>query len=77
MGQMSCVDSMTCQVLNTSLTVYWTTNQWASRSNKKISNHPLKSISCWGATNCSAVDSGGEAVTTENDWTFRTVVEVD
>jgi hypothetical protein len=76
MGQMSCFDTMTCQVLNQSQRVYWTTNQWGTHSTKSVSNHPLEAISCWGATNCSAVDSGGEAVTTDNDWTATSVIKL-
>ena len=52
-------------------------NQWVTHSSSKIDSHTLESISCWGATDCSAVDSAGTALTSDNDWTNTSVVKID
>jgi hypothetical protein len=56
--------------------VYWTTNQWGSNSSSKIDTHTPESISCWGTTDCSAVDSAGYALTTSNDWSSTSVIKI-
>ncbi|HEY7947608.1 MAG TPA: hypothetical protein VID75_08030, partial [Acidimicrobiales bacterium] len=57
--------------------VFWTSNQWSTSASAKIDTHTLESISCWAATACSAVDSAGLALTSDNDWTNTSVVKID
>jgi len=76
MGQMSCVNTTDCQALNSGK-VYYTTNQWSTDSNHKVDTRSLKDISCYGTTNCSAVDIGGYAVISDNDWQTTTTVNLE
>ena len=77
MASLSRDNTTTCQSVNGNGKVFWTSNQWVTHGSSKIDSHTLESISCWGATDCSAVDSAGTALTSDNDWTNTSVVKID
>jgi len=76
MSHMSCDNTTDCQALN-GTKVYYTTNQWSTDSKHTIDTRTMKDISCYGPTNCSAVDVGGYAVTSDNDWQSTTTVDIE